>query len=758
MSSSQPAPKRSKWAPDFERYVAFASDRAGLLMIGFLVLSALAALSASGIQVDTRIEALLPPESESLNSLEELNRRAASSSTLRVYAVSPDVRVNRDFAQRVEQRLAEWEDVESVVSVRDVSFFSRNRLLFLQQDSLTDAVDDIEARVEWEQCNAIPGCVNFDDQTPWPDAEELVAEVRERPEYRAIPALDPPGEQRETAGEEDGSNGARAGELCARDGSFCAVEAVMTGDAGDLLYARDVYARARRVLDEMQATGPEDLRLLVVGRYRTGPIEYDYAVRDLAWVGVISTSLIFLFAWLQFRRVRAVLMLGIPLAMGLLWTLGLIGMIDPQLNIISAFTLAILAGLGIDFGLHLLTHYGSARDEGQGPSEALRHTLQDLSGTMAAAGITTGAAFVALTASDFHGFAQMGRLAGLGVFCCLLAYVFVFPVWVLWLDRRIPESGSVLRGHRSVLLRLSGVSRRALMGLVFVVVVAGFVTLPEIAFEHNFRNLRPPEISHGIPARGAFNGARGVPVYLLADDPESLEAAAADLRTREGWGRDGAAPLVVTARTFIPGEQEPKLEELERLREALEDMREPDDEDDARRLAELREWASPDTPIDADSLPSWARTWLEERDGSFGRLGIAYNTRSGADAIAMEALSNELVEWRAAHPGVLMASSQALLGRSYRRFVQTHPGFWAWLYGPLSRDWGLARSWRVIDVSSALLFLLALPRRGSFFRHRLRTTCSFCHWHSGLAWTVRFTWFGLGEDRMMRSRETGPCV
>ena len=65
------------------------------------------------------------------------------------------------------------------------------------------------------------------------------------------------------------------------------------------------------------------------------------------------------------------LLIIVPLAMALAWTLGLTHLVIGELNRISAFIFAILIGLGIDFGVHALS-----RVDEEGPRRvtgSLRH-------------------------------------------------------------------------------------------------------------------------------------------------------------------------------------------------------------------------------------------------------------------------------------------------------------------------------------------------------------------------------------------------
>jgi predicted RND superfamily exporter protein len=343
-------------------------------------------------------------------------------------------------------------------------------------------------------------------------------------------------------------------------------------------------------------------------------------------------------------------------------TLGGLGVVHPELNIISAFTLAVLAGVGVDFGIHFLSHYSLNRKTATDTASALTRTLQRLLGPMTMAAVTTATGFLALYPASFRGFSQMGVVCAAGIVATFASTLLLAPAALSWLDRG-PLGRELVRPLPALDDLLPPVRWRVLvvsLGLALGAAL-GWYGIDRLEFERDFRRLRPAAAAqHGIPWGRALHGTERNSVFLVADDPASLQQAAATIRA-EG------APLLVksdrpwllTPASFVPEDQEARLAAIARLRAAAERVQRASDDPEFGRL---RTWLAVDRPIVKDDLPEWVRGWFVERDGKFGRLGVLYTDLSGSSVDDMETLSRALDGYRTRFPEVRFASGVALLG------------------------------------------------------------------------------------------------
>ncbi len=665
------------------RYVQFCRRRPLAVSLGCLLLAGLALIPALRLDVDPNLVTLLPKDTPSRKALEELRHRFTSGAPLYLLVESNDIELNQSLAREVQQRASLWPETQSAINQRNVDFFLKNRLLYLPADEIHRLADEVEEKVEWRRCEAIPGCVNFDDEPEGPDTDRLKEKIRALPAVQSLAGIvggssvDRAIDGGQQAASQDSSRDRRdsnsIGDLCSDDGRVCAVEVVLRGRPTDLEFAIRMVKKAEAMLREVRPeSAPKDLRMVVSGQYRNAPIIKQTVMKDLGRTTLVSlTLLVLLLAW-QFRGLRALVVLLVPLAAGALWTAGVIGLVLPTLNLISAFTLVVLAGVGIDFGVHLLSHYGHERQQGHTPEESLLHTMPALARSMLNAAITTGCGFGALAVAKFPGFSQLGLLAGIGIVLTLVASVVLFPPLVLLTHRLWPERHSPVRSWSWLphwATWLSGPTGRR-MWWVSAILVAVFAAVgTQIDFEYNTRKLNPATVRHGIPWKAAVHGSAKTAVYMLADSPKDLEQAADAIRQEDltelelphDPARDTTASILTPA-AFLPEHQPARLQAIARLRDVVQDAKRHVDEELLGTLNQWQPQLEVTEPITADSLPQWASAWLREKDGSFGTIGVFYSPLRGRDAREMEVLADRMNLWSEKYPKVRFASPVALLG------------------------------------------------------------------------------------------------
>jgi predicted RND superfamily exporter protein len=150
-------------------------------------------------------------------------------------------------------------------------------------------------------------------------------------------------------------------------------------------------------------------------------------------ISVFGTSaIIALLFWLAHRRLRPMLWLLVLLALILLSTFAVGGLIFAKINVVSLGFAAILLGLAVDYAV---IHY----------QEALVHPLASISQIRRAiapsifwAAVTTISAFLVLNLGGLPGLEQLGSLVALGVALSALVMIFAF-LPPLFPERRQPR-------------------------------------------------------------------------------------------------------------------------------------------------------------------------------------------------------------------------------------------------------------------------------------------------------------------------------
>lgn len=690
------------WSRALTRYTSFATRRPGWLIALALISAGLSLFYASQrLQMDARLEALLPRGTPEHRAREEARRRVINRAPLVLLVSSSRPALNRRLARRIARGVSAWPDARWVTQQRDLKFLLDRRLLYLPSAALRSLADRFEARLQWEQCRQNPLCANLDERPSLPTRAELRRHYRPFEELAGGAGVDLAKAPAKLE---------RLGELCAPDGKICLVKVLMKGEPSDLGYATKVIARARRLLAATRPPGaPADLMLRVVGSYVYLTSAKTSAVKSLEETAAVSVVLLLLFVLLQFRGWRAFALLLGPLAVGASWALGLAAYLDPELNLMAAFTLTVLGGMGIDYGIHLTTRYGALRHEGVGVVEAARETLRELGVTLPIAAITTGVGFLALMAGSFRGFVQMGWVAALGIAAVVVAYLAIVPALLALFERTWPE-------RRPLTRPLPWIARQPSRPWVIALVVAGLLCAVGgatlglgLEMEYDYRRLTASVGDAGLDWNAGDRVMHGNAIVMMADREQALEAAATDLRRRR-LERGSTLGLAISLGLFIPPEQPRRLKQIARLRRVVARASGKVAPELQRKLDRYKGLLAHDQPITRAALPPWIRQLIGERSGALGKIGLVYERTPGRDARAMERLRERLARWSERYPGVRFFAISAILGEVTAGLRADGPVVMLWtLGGILLATLLLGRSLlRVTTVLASLLLAGAI--------------------------------------------------
>ncbi len=176
--------------------------------------------------------------------------------------------------------------------------------------------------------------------------------------------------------------------------------------------------------------------LLVVGRDEMVTSEQGFGLSMLIAIVLILALMI-----AAFRIRSAPFIIGIPLVLGVLWTMGLTGFALRRLNIMTAMYMVALVGLGVDYAIHLMTGFVQERDRGRSFEDAIAESFARNARGIITGGLTSAAAFFALLLAESAMLRELAVVAGLGIISELVAMLLLVPAILSWRNRRIERKG-----------------------------------------------------------------------------------------------------------------------------------------------------------------------------------------------------------------------------------------------------------------------------------------------------------------------------
>ncbi len=258
----------------------------------------------------------------------------------------------------------------------------------------------------------------------------------------------------------------------------------------------------------------------------------------------------------------------VGLLVGLCWSAAYLVFVVGHLNIVSVCFVAILMGLGIDVGIHVIGRYEEERAAGlDGPAAIMRAYATAgpgiLSGTL-----TTACAFLTVLLVDFRGIVELGIIAGGGIVLCMAAILTVAPALLRLTSRREPVEAwrARLAGHSAPAGAPRWVLRRPVSVAIggAVLAAASALGISSTSFDYNMLNLQSPGAESIRLAMHMLENADGSLLFAIASygDLDTLR------RKRDEFE---ALPVVKKTESVLS----PLPEEVEAKRPILREMRDP---------------------------------------------------------------------------------------------------------------------------------------------------------------------------------------
>lgn len=151
---------------------------------------------------------------------------------------------------------------------------------------------------------------------------------------------------------------------------------------------------------------------------------------DMGRTTIIASVGVLLIFYLAFGSIFFSLIAVIPLLVSVVLTMAWSKFAVGGFNLITTFLPALVLGLGIDYGIHLIARYAEERSKGHPFNQAL-HTSVLRKGESAFLGaLTTALVFVGLLCSRSRALFEMGVITSVGVMLTFLITIFLLPALI----------------------------------------------------------------------------------------------------------------------------------------------------------------------------------------------------------------------------------------------------------------------------------------------------------------------------------------
>ena len=419
--------------------------------------------------------------------------------------------------------------------------------------------------------------------------------------------------------------------------------------------------------------------------------EENATAHDVALASVLAVGSNAALVVIPFAAIVEPIFALITLLAGVAWSFGFTTLAVGHLNLLSAVFTSILAGIGINFPIHLMARYDEARREGVALSDAVELAVANTGAGVVASAIIMALAFLMPMFTDFKGIAELGLVSAAGLFMCLISAMLVFPSMLAIRDKYRPPKPRLVKVASPQASRLEGLFKRPKLILVTATLMtfALFAFAPRVRFDQNLLKLQAQD-SEAVRFEDKLlkdSGRSSWFAVSIAHSRDQAERLAAKYKSLPEVSN------VETISTYIPEAQAEKRTLLNRIKPVilpihLKQPRE-DDASFARELDALRfklgSAAASDTTGEVaktSALLGQASATLAKNPHAFADYDRAMGADLSSKLHAMQRALSPAEVTEANLPGILR---DRFIGASGAYLVQVYPRGDVWEDAPLAR-------------------------------------------------------------------------
>ena len=231
-------------------------------------------------------------------------------------------------------------------------------------------------------------------------------------------------------------------------------------------------------------------------------------------IALVLVSIVLLFFH---RSFKGIIIAFLPPAFALALTFGTLGVVNPELSIISVAVVALLMGLGVDYSIHLMNRLVEEKAL-EDKITKVEKTLRSTGKAVLLSTVTTVIGFGSLMISSMSPMVSFGFASAIGILFCFASAVILVPCLVILL--KFDRVGRIPSWKKFANFAINNRGRIILVACFFVVV--SLVLLPQVKTDVNYMELSPegiPEVEAMNQYSDVFGGGANFNALIVQTDP-----------------------------------------------------------------------------------------------------------------------------------------------------------------------------------------------------------------------------------------------
>ena len=209
--------------------------------------------------------------------------------------------------------------------------------------------------------------------------------------------------------------------------------------------------------------------------------------KDMQKFFPLSMLLVAVVLFLIFRNLSSIIFPLITVFLGLVWTLGLKGMVNSPITPISTTLFALITVIGIANSVHLISHFRIEISVIKDKKRALMETYYRAGKPCLFTSLTTAMGFGSLSISNIPAIRNLGIFAGFGIMSVFMLSMILVPLGLLLIKTSPKVTGKQAhKGMENLLKRIGGFNLKCSKLIIifgFLIVLIMITGIPRIHVE-----------------------------------------------------------------------------------------------------------------------------------------------------------------------------------------------------------------------------------------------------------------------------------
>ncbi|UCH71606.1 MAG: MMPL family transporter [Thermoplasmatales archaeon] len=446
------------------------------IFLAFTIITILVGFQASNLYMESDFSTFLPKDNPIIDLWTEINEEFQIGTTIIIYVEANDIR-----------------DPEVLKEIDRVSS-SRNINLYENDDGEQDGVFSVRCLaklIREENANLpLPGDLGGTGENEIPDDINLIYKYMSRDSIQQMEGI-----------------------LFTNNYNVAVIVIQLAENADyDDILARVEYAIGHKgtTFTDMTVTGTIAMQQAIQEK------SMEQIIYIFPWVIVFISAVLLFFH----RNFKSIIIAFLPTTYALVLTFGFLGIVKPQLTLISISIVALIMGLGVDYSIHLMNRFA----EENTLEDKLARTEKTLKSTGKAvllSTITTMIGFGALMISSMSPMVVFGFSCAMGILFCFVSAIILVPCLTLILKFEKVGRVSSLKKFANFVME----NRKRVIIIAIFFAIMSLIVLPQVETDVNYIDMAPegiPEIEALQKYADNFGAGTNFNALLVETDYQGL--------------------------------------------------------------------------------------------------------------------------------------------------------------------------------------------------------------------------------------------